>query len=264
MNITKLLFSKIFSAFIDIFPIIVVIAFFQLAIIQKPFSQLNQTIFGIFLVVIGLFIFILGLESALFPIGEKMANEFALKGNPWWIIFFGFALGFSTTIAEPALTVIASKAGNLAAGAGAVVNTKSSVANFVLGLRFTVAFSVGLAIAIGVIRIFKGWPLIWFIMGGYSLIVLATFFAPQEIIGIAYDSGGITTSTITVPLVTALGVGLATSIRGRNPTRQSDTVNCLGRYKRRQSVGQNARVSGGSCPAGRRSCSPEPWLLAHP
>mgnify|MGYP002014709492 FL=1 len=79
------------------------------------------------------------------------------------------------------------------------------------------AFSVGLAIAIGVIRIFKGWPLIWFIMGGYSLTVLATFFAPQEIIGIAYDSGGITTSTITVPLVTALGVGLATSIRGRNP-----------------------------------------------
>jgi len=126
VNITKLLFSKIFSAFMDIFPIIVVIVFFQLAIIQKPFPQLNQTIFGIFLVVMGLFIFILGLESALFPIGEKMANEFALKGNPWWIIFFGFALGFSTTIAEPALTVIASKAGNLAAGAGAIVNTKSS------------------------------------------------------------------------------------------------------------------------------------------
>ena len=111
----------------DIFPIIVVIVFFQLAIIQKPFPQLNQTIFGIFLVVMGLFIFILGLESALFPIGEKMANEFALKGNPWWIIFFGLALGFSTTIAEPALTVIASKAGNLAAGAGAIVNTKSFV-----------------------------------------------------------------------------------------------------------------------------------------
>ena len=110
----------------DIFPIIVVIVFFQLAIIQKPFPQLNQTIFGIFLVVMGLFIFILGLESALFPIGEKMANELALKGNPWWIIFFGFALGFSTTITEPALTVIASKAGNLAAGAGAIVNTKSS------------------------------------------------------------------------------------------------------------------------------------------
>ena len=144
----------------DIFPIIVVITFFQLAIIQKPFLQLNQTLFGILLVVMGLFIFILGLENALFPRGEKMANEFTIKGNPWWIIFFGFALGFSTTIAEPALTVIASKAGNLAAGAGAIENNKGSVANFVLGLRFTVAFSVGLAIAIGEIRILKGWPLI--------------------------------------------------------------------------------------------------------
>ncbi len=201
----------------DVVPIIVVISFFQLAIIQKPFPHLSQTLLGVLLVVTGLFIFILGLESALFPIGEKMANEFALKGNPWWIIFFGFALGFSTTIAEPALTVIAGKAGALASGAGAIANEKESIDNFVLGLRFTVAFSVGLSIAIGVIRIMKGWPLIWFIMGGYTLIVLATFFAPKEIIGIAYDSGGITTSTITVPLVTALGVGLATSIRGRNP-----------------------------------------------
>ena len=201
----------------DVFPIIVVIAFFQLAIIQKPFPHLDQTILGIFLVVIGLFIFILGLESALFPIGEKMADDFALKGNVWWIILFGFALGYSTTIAEPALTVIAGKAGNLAAGAGAIKNTESSIANFVLGLRICVAFSVGLAIALGVLRILKGWPLIWFIFGGYLLIVLTTFFAPQEIIGIAYDSGGITTSTITVPLVTALGVGLASSIRGRNP-----------------------------------------------
>ncbi|MBT5376931.1 MAG: DUF1538 family protein, partial [Nitrospinaceae bacterium] len=167
---TKFLFSKIFSAFMDVVPIIVVITFFQLAIIQKPFLQLNQTLFGVLLVVMGLFIFILGLESALFPIGEKMANEFAIKGNPWWIIFFGFALGFSTTIAEPALTVIASKAGSLAAGAGAIENNKDSVANFVLGLRFTVAFSVGLAIAIGVVRILKGWPLIWFIVVGYSLI----------------------------------------------------------------------------------------------
>ena len=201
----------------DIFPIIVVISFFQLAIIQKPFPHPSQTLSGVLLVVTGLFIFILGLESALFPIGEKMANEFALKGNPWWIIFFGFALGFSTTIAEPALTVIAGKAGALASGAGAIANEKKSIDNFVLGLRFTVAFSVGLSIVIGVIRIMKGWPLIWFIIGGYTLIVFATFFAPKEIIGIAYDSGGITTSTITVPLITALGVGLATSIRGRNP-----------------------------------------------
>ena len=201
----------------DVLPIIVVITFFQLAIIQKPFPHLSQTLFGVVLVVIGLFIFILGLESALFPIGEKMANEFAVKGSSMWIILFGFALGFSTTIAEPALTVIAGKAGSLAASAGAIESNTIAIGSFVFGLRFTVAFSVGFAIALGVVRILFGWPLIWFIFGGYTLIVFTTFFAPQEIIGIAYDSGGITTSTITVPLVTALGVGLATSIKGRNP-----------------------------------------------
>ena len=146
-----------------------------------------------------------------------MANQFASLGNVWWLIFFGFALGFSTTIAEPALTVIAGKAGNLAAEAGVILNSKDSISKFVYGLRITVALSVGIAIALGVIRIIKGWPLTWFIMVGYALIVLATFFAPREIIGIAYDSGGITTSTITVPLITALGLGLAANIRGRNP-----------------------------------------------
>jgi len=168
-------------------------------------------------VIFGLFIFLLGLETALFPIGERMANQFASLGNVWWLIFFGFALGFSTTIAEPALTVIAGKAGNLAAEAGAILNSKDSISKFVYGLRITVALSVGIAIALGVIRIIKGWPLTWFIMVGYALIVLVTFFAPREIIGIAYDSGGITTSTITVPLITALGLGLAANIRGRNP-----------------------------------------------
>ncbi|MEK9628416.1 MAG: DUF1538 domain-containing protein [Nitrospinota bacterium] len=201
----------------DVFPIILVIAFFQIVIIQKPFPHLDQILLGVLLVVFGLFVFILGLDSALFPIGEKMANEFAIKGNALWIIFFGFALGFSTTIAEPALTVVAGKAGGLAAGAGAIQDNEESIGSFVLGLRFTVAFSVGMAIALGVLRIIKGWPLIWFIIGGYSLIVITTFFAPPQIIGIAYDSGGITTSTITVPLVAALGVGLATAIRGRNP-----------------------------------------------
>ncbi|MZG53641.1 MAG: DUF1538 domain-containing protein [Nitrospinae bacterium] len=201
----------------DVFPIILVIAFFQIIIIQKPFPNLDQVLLGVLLVVFGLFVFILGLDSALFPIGEKMANEFAIKGNALWIIFFGFALGFSTTIAEPALTVVAGKAGGLAAGAGAIKDNEESIGSFVLGLRFTVAFSVGMAIAMGVLRIIKGWPLIWFIIGGYALIVITTFFAPPQIIGIAYDSGGITTSTITVPLVAALGVGLATAIRGRNP-----------------------------------------------
>ena len=157
MDLAKVLLSKIFSAFMDVFPIILVIAFFQIIIIQKPFPNLDQILLGIVLVVVGLFIFILGLDSALFPIGEKMADEFANKGNALWIILFGFALGFSTTIAEPALTVVAGKAGVLAATAGAIEDNKESIGSFVLGLRLTVAFSVGTAISLGVLRIIKGW-----------------------------------------------------------------------------------------------------------
>ena len=213
----RLLFFKFFQSFTDVLPVILVITFFQLVIIEKPFPHPQETLFGFLLVIIGLFIFIQGLEQALFPLGEKLAVEFAVKGNVYWIVLFGFTLGFSTTIAEPALTVISQKAGHIAALAGAIDPGEESIADYVWGLRLTTAFSVGLAGAIGVIRIIKGWPLVIFILMGYSFIVVATFFAPKEIIGIAYDAGGITTSTITVPLITALGIGLATSIRGRNP-----------------------------------------------
>ena len=201
----------------DILPILVVISFFQIVILQKPFPNLDKILTGVALVILGLLIFIQGLETALFPIGERMANQFAIKGNVLWIVFFGFALGFSTTIAEPALTIIAKKAGILAAQAGAIKQNEESINSYVYGMRLTVALSVGMAVALGVFRIIKGWNLINIIMGGYFLIVIATIFAPQSIIGVAYDSGGITTSTITVPLVTALGIGLATSVRGRSP-----------------------------------------------
>lgn len=217
VDILRSISKKFFSAFADVLPIIIVISIFQIFIIDKPFPNLKETLVGFALVVIGLFIFIQGLETALFPIGERMANEFAQKGNPWWILMFGFTLGFATTIAEPALTVIAQKAGQITAESGAISADPKSIASFVFGLRMTIALSVGLAGAIGVIRIIKGWPLIHFILVGYSLILVATLFAPPSIIGIAYDAGGITTSTITVPLITALGVGLAASIRGRNP-----------------------------------------------
>jgi uncharacterized protein DUF1538 len=217
VNILKFVFHKFISVLIDILPLLGVIFFFQTFVIQKPFPHLEQTIMGIGFVVVGLFLFILGLENALFPLGERVATQFAQKGNIIWIILFGFLLGFSTTIAEPALTVIANKAGQLVADSGSIAKQESAVSSFVYGLRLTVAISVGLSTALGVIRIIKGWPLIWFILSGYGLIIITTFFAPKVIIGIAYDSGGITTSTITVPLVTALGIGLAVSIRGRNP-----------------------------------------------
>ena len=213
----KYFLKKLKGVFMDILPILLVISFFQIVVLQKPFPDLDKIIVGVILVVIGLLIFIEGLEMALFPIGERMANQFALKGNAIWIVFFGFALGFSTTIAEPALTLIAQKSGEMAATAGAISRDENSINFYVLGLRLTVALSVGMAVALGVFRIIKGWNLIYIIMGGYALVVIATIFAPQSIIGVAYDSGGITTSTITVPLVTALGVGLATSVRGRSP-----------------------------------------------
>lgn len=217
MTTLKILLKRFLFVILDISPLLLVIFIFQTFVIQKPFPHLEQTIVGIGLVLIGLFLFILGLENALFPLGEGIANQFAQKGNVFWLLLFGFTMGFATTLAEPALTIIAGKAGQLVADSGSIQANDSAISVFVYGLRITVAISVGLATAIGVLRIIKGWPLIWFILSGYGLIVLATYFAPEQIIGIAYDSGGITTSTITVPLVTALGIGLAVAIKGRNP-----------------------------------------------
>ena len=217
MSFLKILFKRFLAVILDILPLLCVIFIFQTFVIQKPFPHLEQTILGIGLVILGLFLFIMGLENALFPLGERLADQFAQKGNVFWLLLFGFTLGFSTTIAEPALTIIASKAGHLAADSGLIQKEDSEISFFVYGLRLTVAIAVGMATAIGVFRILKGWPLIWFILTGYGLIIIATLFAPKQIIGIAYDSGGITTSTITVPLITALGIGLAVAIKGRNP-----------------------------------------------
>jgi len=172
---------------------------------------------GIVLVLLGLTLFIQGLEMALFPIGGGMADAFAKKGSLFWLLLFAFALGFGTTAAEPALTAVAAEAASIASAAGADADNDEARATYAFSLRLTVAISVGVALLVGVFRILKGWPVHYLIIGGYVAVVVMTFFAPTDIIGIAYDSGGVTTSTITVPLVTALGVGLAQVIRGRNP-----------------------------------------------
>jgi hypothetical protein len=169
------------------------------------------------MVVLGLALFVRGLEQALFPIGESIAFAFARKANLFWLLLFAFALGFGTTIAEPALTAVADEAARIAADGGVIADQADALESYSLNLRLTVALAVGLAILIGVYRIVKGWPIQYLIIGGYIGVVIMTAFAPAEIIGIAYDSGGVTTSTVTVPLVTALGVGLAESIKGRNP-----------------------------------------------
>ncbi|HEY9053138.1 MAG TPA: DUF1538 domain-containing protein [Gammaproteobacteria bacterium] len=201
----------------DLLPIILVIGFFQIFVVQQPIPNFIDLILGTLFVIFGLTFFIFGLEMGLFPIGESMAHAFARKGSVMWLIIFAFALGFGTTVAEPALLAVAEEASMVAAIGGMIEDTAAAKASYATGLRITVALSVGVAIVLGVIRIIKGWPIQYMIIGGYILVVIMTFFAPREIIGIAYDSGAVTTSTITVPLVTALGVGLASSIKGRNP-----------------------------------------------
>jgi hypothetical protein len=201
----------------DLMPIVVVIAFFQVLVLQKPIPDGGTILIGSLFVVCGLALFVRGLEMGLFPIGETMAYAFARKGSVSWLLIFAFALGFGTTIAEPALIAVAEEAAEVAAAGNMIADTTMAKQDYANGLRVTVALSVGLAILVGVLRIIRGWPIHYLIIGGYVGVIIMTAFAPPEIIGIAYDSGGVTTSTITVPLVTALGVGLASSIKGRNP-----------------------------------------------
>lgn len=190
----------------DLFPIIAVITFFQAVILQQVPENLSSILIGLLIVAFGLAMFIQGLEIGIFPIGENLAHEFAAKGSVGWLLAFAFLIGFSTTIAEPALIAIAEKAAAISDG---------RIDAFYL--RITVALSVGFAIALGSLRIITGHPIHYYIIAGYIIVVTLTNFVPPEIVGLAYDSGGVTTSTVTVPLVAALGVGLAASIRGRNP-----------------------------------------------
>ncbi len=201
----------------DLLPVILVIAFFQLVVIRQPLPQFGEVIIGTLLVVVGLCLFVQGLEMGLFPLGEEMAQALSRKGSLFWLLCFAFFLGFSTTVAEPALIAVSAKAADIAGQGGLIDPGTESLRSYALGLRLSVAFSAGFAILLGVLRILKGWPLHYLVIGGYVLVMLMTVIAPEEIIGIAYDAGGVTTSTITVPLVTALGVGLASTIRGRNP-----------------------------------------------
>ena len=194
------------NSFKDLLPIIIVVAFFQGFIIRTVPDNLTSIVIGLTIVAVGLALFIRGLELGIFPIGEGLAVDFAQKGSVFWLLTFAFTIGFSTTVAEPALIAIANKAALISHG---LIDA--------FWLRMTVALSVGFAIALGTLRILLGHPIAYYIISGYILVVIITFFAPVEIIGLAYDSGGVTTSTVTVPLVAALGIGLASSIKGRNP-----------------------------------------------
>ena len=200
----------------DLLPIIAVVSTFQIFVFRQPASGLLSLALGSLLVLAGLTFFIFGLRLALFPVGEGLAYSLARKGSVFWLVAFAFLLGFGTTIAEPALIAIADEASNIASAANVIADNNAARENYSNGLRLTVAFAVGVALVVGVMRILVNWSLPLTIIGGYLLVIVTTTIAPAEIVNIAYDSGGVTTSTVTVPLVTALGIGLASSLKGRN------------------------------------------------
>lgn len=205
----------------DLLPIVAVLTLFELLVLRQPLPKDASLLVGLLLVVGGLTLFVAGLELALFPLGEQLAHAFAQRGSLPWLLAFAFALGFGTTFAEPALIAITDRAEELAQalpGATARAGTPAAPCrSLALVVRGTVAVAVGTALVLGVLRIVLGWPLSWLMVGGYALALLLTPLAPPAMVALAYDSGGVTTSTITVPLTTALGVGLACSLRGRNP-----------------------------------------------
>lgn len=201
----------------NVLPIVIVVLGFQVFVIRQPIAHLKQLLIGFGYVLLGLSLFLLGLEQALFPLGRLMAQQLTAVPadivtdpvnwlNYYWVYVFAMALGFSTTIAEPALIAVALKANEVSGGAIGV-----------WGLRIAVAIGAAVGIGLGTLRIVIGAPIHWFIIAGYFVIVIQTYFAPKLIVPLAYDSGGVTTSTVTVPLVTALGLGLAETVPGRNP-----------------------------------------------
>ena len=209
--------KQLFNSFLDLVPILAVVFVFQVLIIKQPIPDVISLIIGTVFVVFGLALFVQGLEQSFFPLGESLAYAFARKGSAFWLLSFAFCLGFGTTVADPALIAIINEATDIVSQANIITHSSDAKMHYSLGLRFTVALSVGVAILIGVLRIIHGWSLSYLLIGGYGVVLVMTLFAPAEIIGIAYDLGGVTASTITVPLVATLGLGLATTIKGRNP-----------------------------------------------
>ncbi len=199
-------FEDLRGSLIDLSIIVGIIAFYQFAILQTVPEDLTSMLIGLALVAVGLALFLRGLEIGIFPLGEDLSQRLANKRARSWIFIFAFVIGFATTVAEPALIAIAGKAAVISGG---------QIDAFTL--RMVVAVSVGFSIVLGVYRIIADHPIHWYIIGGYCLVLLVTLVAPEEIVGLAYDSGGITTSTVTVPLIAALGIGLSSSLKERNP-----------------------------------------------
>lgn len=217
MDWIVLIFETLVATLGDVVPIVAVLFGFQYLVLRRPVPQLKRVLAGFVAVILGLAFFLVGLEKSLFPLGELMATQLTnpeflgISGQGswqdyYWVYLFAFAIGFATTIAEPSLLAVAIKAEQVSGG---TIRP--------MGLRLSVALGVAVGIALGSYRIVVGDPIHWYILGGYVVVVVQTFFAPKNIIPLAYDSGGVTTSTVTVPLVAALGLGLASTIPGRSP-----------------------------------------------
>jgi len=215
MSLLEQLARAIVGTLFDVVPIVAVLFLFQLFVLRRPLPHLKRSLLGVGYVVIGLTLFLAGLEKALFPVGGLMAKgltdpAFIGAAASWrdygWVYAFAAAIGFATTVAEPALIAVSIKASEVSGG---TITAQ--------GLRTAVAIGVALGIALGTFRIVSGTPLHWYIIPGYVVVVVQTFFAPRTIVPLAYDSGGVTTSTVTVPLVAALGLGLASTVPGRSP-----------------------------------------------
>jgi hypothetical protein len=209
MQITRLtrhIIQEIWEPVRDVLPIILVAVVFQMLVLRQPFEDITSISAGILVTIAGLFFFLKGLNMGVFPLGENLAYQFVRRGNLYYMLLFGFVITFSAVIAEPAVTAIALKAESVSEG---------KIEAF--GLRITMASAAGLAVSLGILRSALGHPIQIYLIPGYILIIIVTFLSPKEIIAFAYDAGLVTTSAITVPLVTAIGVGLASSIRGRNP-----------------------------------------------
>lgn len=214
------LISVLRDTLLDLVPIVAVIFGFQYLVIRRPIPHLKRVLLGLLLVLVGLALFLFGLERALFPLGSLMAEQLSSEtflptlaegaqrhwSHYYWIYIFAFAIGASTTIAEPSLIAVSIKAGEISGG---VINP--------FALRVAVALGMAFGITLGAWRIVMGWPLQYFVVAAYLLVIIQTFRSPRNIIPLAYDSGGVTTSTITVPIIAALGLGLASSIPGRSP-----------------------------------------------
>jgi hypothetical protein len=221
MELPQLLWETELSTIADVLPIAAIIFGFHLLILRQRIPNLKSVLIGFLYVLIGLSLFLVGLEESLFPLGKLMAQQLTdpefIRGTAttltesfqWhdykWVYLFAAAIGFATTIAEPALIAVAIKAHNISGGAISV-----------WGLRVAVAIGVAIGITLGTFRIVTGTPLYDYIISGYLIVVIQTLYAPRTIIALAYDSGGVTTSTVTVPMVAALGLGLATTVPGRS------------------------------------------------